>query len=287
MSSRKNVTVGITINLDNYENLRLEVAGEADDAGGVEELIAFLDTLLLRLGRGDAVTAERVESYRRRVIQRPGIPAGPGAARARVEPARERPVMQAVPRPPSPPAAPTAPPRAAEPPPPPPPGPAKPAPPPVRERPPKTAVLGVELPPSPLDEIVAASEAASASRRQGEAPPRALTMEDVVHLAEDVEKEAAAQPALAPGARKTPPAGAGAREREAAPKGKKPTGPPARETGTVPEASPGQEPAPGPEPEPAAGDVPCQECGAPVGRSQQKLSQLFMGKILCRKCMNP
>jgi len=286
MSSRKNVTVGITINLDNYENLRLEVAGEADDAGGVEELIAFLDTLLLRLGRGDAVTAERVESYRRRVIQRPGIPAGMGAARARVDPTRERPVMQAVPRPPFPPAAPTAPPRAAAEP-PPPPGPVKPAPPPARERPPKTAVLGVELPPSPLDEIVAASEAASASRRQGEAPPRALTMEDVVHLAEDAEKEAAAQPAPAPITRKAPPAGGIAREREAAPKGKKPAAPPARETGTVPEASPGQEPAPGPEPEPAAGDVPCQECSAPVGRSQQKLSQLFMGKILCRKCMNP
>ncbi|MDD1639541.1 MAG: hypothetical protein LUO99_04530, partial [Methanomicrobiales archaeon] len=74
MPSRKNVTIGITINLDNYENLRLEVSGEADDAGGMEELIAFLDTLLLRLGHGDVATAERVESYRRRVLQRSTLP---------------------------------------------------------------------------------------------------------------------------------------------------------------------------------------------------------------------
>ncbi|MDD1660744.1 MAG: hypothetical protein LUQ62_06025 [Methanomicrobiales archaeon] len=284
MSSRKNITIGITINLDNYENLRLEVAGEADDAGGVEELIAFLDTLLLRLGRGDAATAERVEAYRRRVIQRPAPPGAPGAARARAEPARERPVLQAVPRPPSPPAAPPASARAAagQP---APPRPAEPAPAPVRERPPKTAVLGVELPPSALDEIVAASEAASASRRQGEAPARALTMEDVVHLEEDAEREAALQPPPAPGARKAPAASAVAREREAAARAKKPAAPPVPETGTVPVPPP--EAAPSREPEAPAGDVICQECGAPVGKSQQKLSQLFMGKILCRKCMNP
>jgi hypothetical protein len=276
MPSRKNVTIGITINLDNYENLRLEVSGEADDAGGVEELIAFLDTLLLRLGRGDAATAERVESYRRRVMQRPGIPSGAAA--------KAKPVLQAVPRPPSAAAVPPVSPRATagQP---APPRPAEPAPVPVRERPPRTAVLGVELPPSPLDEIVAASDAAAASRRQGEVPARALTMEDVVHLEEEAEREAAPEPVPAPGARKAPAAGTVARGREAAVRGKKYAAPPAPETGTVPAPLP--ETAPLREPEAAAGDVLCQECGAPVGKSQQKLSQLFLGKILCRKCMNP
>ena len=277
MPSRKNVTIGITINLDNYENLRLEVSGEADDAGGMEDLIAFLDTLLLRLGRGDAVTAERVESYRRRVLQRPVLPSGAAAARA-------KPALQPVPRPPSTPAASppharapaglTAPPR-----------PAEPAPAPVRERPSRTAVLGVDLPPSPLDEIVAASDAAAATRRQGEVAARALTMEDVVQLEEEAEKEAAAQAPPAPGARRAQEPGAVPRGREAAARGKKPAAPPVpgAGTGTVP---PPEAVLPR-EPEVPAGDVLCQECGEPVGKSQQKLSQLFMGKVLCRKCMNP
>jgi len=274
MPSRKNVTIGITINLDNYENVRLEVSGEADDAGGMEELIAFLDTLLLRLGHGDVATAERVESYRRRVLQRSTLP--PGAVAA----ARAKASLQGVPRqPPSAPAAPPAPARAAaaqpaaQ-------RPAEPSPAPVRERPSKTAVLGVDLPPSPLDEIVAASDAA-ASRRQGEAAPRAMTMEDVVLLEEEAEREATGQGSPATGAKKAPGAGAASRGREAPAAGKKPPVPAA-----APAAVPPPEAVPPREPEPA-GDVLCQECGEPVGKSQQKLSQLFMGKVLCRKCMNP
>jgi hypothetical protein len=277
MPSRKNVTIGITINLDNYENLRLEIAGEVDDAGGMEELIAFLDTLLLRLGRGDAATAERVESYRRRVLQRPVLPSGAAAARA-------KPSLQAVPRPPSTPATSPAPARTAAVP-PAPPRPAEPAPASVRERPAKTAVLGVELPPSQLDEIVAASDAAAASRRQGEAPARALTMEDVVLLEEEAEREAAPQAPPSPGARRAPGAGTAPRGREAAARGTKPAAPPVPGAGTGPVPPP--EAAPPREPEVPAGDVLCQECREPVGKSQQKLSQLFMGKVLCRKCMNP
>jgi hypothetical protein len=274
MPSRKNVTIGITINLDNYENLRLEVSGDAEDAGGMEELIAFLDTLLLRLGHGDLPTAERVESYRRRVLQRSTLP--PGAVAA----ARAKASLQGVARQPgSAPAAPPAPARAAAP----QPAarqPAEPAPAPVAERPSKTAVMGVDLPPSPLDEIVAASDAA-ASRRQGAAAaPRAMTMEDVVLLEEEAEKEAVAQGPAAKGGRKAPEPAAAPRGKEAAPKGKKSPAPPAAAGVPSPEA------ASPPEPEPA-GDVLCQECGEPVGKSQQKLSQLFMGKVLCRKCMNP
>ncbi|MDD1653403.1 MAG: hypothetical protein LUQ64_02540 [Methanomicrobiales archaeon] len=274
MPSRKNVTIGITINLDNYENLRLEVSGEAEDTGGVEELIAFLDTLLLRLGRGDAATAERVEAYRRRVLQRPAL----AAARSRATP-------PAAPRPAAAPAAAPAPARAAAVP-PAPPRPAEPAPAPVKERPAKTSVLGVELPPSALDEIVAASDAA-APRRQGKGeavPLRAMTMEDVVQLEEQAEKEAAAQAPPGPGGRKPPGPAAAPRGREAVPQGKKPAAPPLPEEETVP--APPPETASPREPEPA-GDVLCQECGEPVGKSQQKLSQLFMGKVLCRKCMNP
>jgi hypothetical protein len=69
--ARKILTIGITINLENYENLRLEVQGEIVDSGSTEEIIAFLDGMLTRLGHGDEATAERMEAYRRRVLTMP------------------------------------------------------------------------------------------------------------------------------------------------------------------------------------------------------------------------
>lgn len=41
---------------------------------------------------------------------------------------------------------------------------------------------------------------------------------------------------------------------------------------------------PAPAETPAAEDV-CEKCGAPVPKSQAKLSQLFQSKTLCKKCM--
>ncbi|MDD1665097.1 MAG: hypothetical protein LUQ32_07050 [Methanomicrobiales archaeon] len=69
--ARKTLSIGITINLENYENLRLDVEGEVGDDGNAEDLISFLDGMLARLGHGDQVTAERVEAYRRRVLAMP------------------------------------------------------------------------------------------------------------------------------------------------------------------------------------------------------------------------
>lgn len=71
MGERKNLAIGITVNLENYENLRLEVSGEVSAEEDVEELIRFLDGVLSRFGRGSPETKERIESYRRRVIQSP------------------------------------------------------------------------------------------------------------------------------------------------------------------------------------------------------------------------
>ena len=42
---------------------------------------------------------------------------------------------------------------------------------------------------------------------------------------------------------------------------------------------------PAPAETPAAEDV-CEKCGAPVPKSQAKLSQLFQSKTLCKKCMD-
>ncbi len=68
MSDKKEVTIGITINLENYENLRLEVEGKVESQQDADDLIAFLDGMLARLGRGDAATADRIDAYRRRVL---------------------------------------------------------------------------------------------------------------------------------------------------------------------------------------------------------------------------
>ncbi|HTY51821.1 MAG TPA: hypothetical protein VMB35_01335 [Methanomicrobiales archaeon] len=78
--ARKILTIGITINLENYENLRLDVEGEVGDDGDAGDLIAFLDGMLARLGHGDQATAERVEAYRRRVLAMPAtvVAAAPG-----------------------------------------------------------------------------------------------------------------------------------------------------------------------------------------------------------------
>lgn len=71
MAPKKKLSIGITINLENYENLRLEVDGEVTDAVDADGLIAYLDGVLARLGRTDEKTAERIDSYRRRILAPP------------------------------------------------------------------------------------------------------------------------------------------------------------------------------------------------------------------------
>jgi len=98
---RKTLSIGITINLENYENLRLDVEGEIGDDGNTEDLISFLDGMLARLGHGDQVTAERVEAYRRRVLAFPKavVVAAPTPVRREEEPtpAVVRPAQGGVP----------------------------------------------------------------------------------------------------------------------------------------------------------------------------------------------
>jgi len=79
MGTRKNLTIGVTVNLEHYENLRLEVSGEVDSPADAIELAGFLDDILGRFGRGDPATTEHVDSYRKRVFPaREPAPAVPG-----------------------------------------------------------------------------------------------------------------------------------------------------------------------------------------------------------------
>ena len=192
MSSKKEVTIGITINLENYENLRLEVEGDVETHEDVDDLITFLDGILARLGRGDQATAERVDAYRRRVLA-------------------ARPPVQEVPLPekkaPEP-AAPVTEPAAREE---------------EKRACPPPEVIEAAIPPAP----------------EHPEPPR------VPRPPEKPEEKPAAQPEAAPPQQEPVPA--------------KPSGAPAEDV--------------------------CEVCGAEVTKSPAKLSQLFMSKTLCKKCM--
>lgn len=172
MAARKNFSLGITINLENYENLRLDVSGEVESQDDAEEFIIFLDQTLARLGRGSPGTAARVDSYRRRVFNLPAEPTGPSAP----------------------------------------------------------------IPPPP--EIVPVTSEAPV------APPA--------------------------GAIETPPAP-----------------PAAKKTKTKEKESRPAEAAPVVQPAPTESEFVCEECRVPVTKGQHQMSQLFMGKTLCKKCMHP
>ncbi len=204
MSSKKEVTIGITINLENYENLRLEVEGDVETHEDVDDLITFLDGILARLGRGDQATAERVDAYRRRVLAaRPAVPETPAPEKKAPLPEKKAPAPEEK--------APESAAPAAEP-----------------------AAREEEARACPTPEVIAAAIPPAPE------PPR---------VPEKPEEKPPAQPEAAPV-----------------------------------QEPPQQEPAPAKPAAAPAGDV-CEVCGAEVTKSQAKLSQLFMSKTLCKKCM--
>lgn len=205
MSSKKEVSIGITINLDNYENIRLEVEGDAETQEDVENLILFLDEILARLGRGDPATAERVDAYRRRVFSTGG--AAPEGA------VRKEEVSVKSPEP--------------------------------EEREP-LPVAETQAKPLAWEEPIP-DRAEPFTRPQPECQEPLLTRRKIP---EKPEEKPQAQPASI-SVRPEPP-----------------------EQETVPA-----------KPSPAQEEDVCEVCGAAVPKTQAKLSQLFMSRTLCKKCM--
>jgi hypothetical protein len=103
MSEKKHLTIGITVNLEHYENLRLEVEGEVETQEDARQLVAYLDGVLAGMGRNDPDTMARVDSYRKRVLEQ--VPeAGPATVPLPEKPERpeqplvaENPVIEAIP----------------------------------------------------------------------------------------------------------------------------------------------------------------------------------------------
>jgi hypothetical protein len=65
---KRDMTIGVTVNLQNYESLRIEVRDDVETGEDVRALAAFLDESLALFGRGDAATQKTVDHYRKRVL---------------------------------------------------------------------------------------------------------------------------------------------------------------------------------------------------------------------------
>lgn len=88
---KREMTIGVTVNLQNYESLRIEVEDNVESEEDVRSLVAFLDETLVLFGRGDTSTKNAVDHYRKRVLQGAlGASTGPAAIPA-VEPVVEPP----------------------------------------------------------------------------------------------------------------------------------------------------------------------------------------------------
>ncbi len=66
---KREITVGVTVNLKNYESLRIEIEDDVESEEDVRSLIAFLDQTLALFGRGNEETEELISHYRKRVLK--------------------------------------------------------------------------------------------------------------------------------------------------------------------------------------------------------------------------
>ena len=76
------MTIGVTINLYNYENVRLEVEDVCPTLAEVDDLKAYLDGILAGLGRSEENTRRKIDQYRARLL----VPAKDPTTRAPVPP---------------------------------------------------------------------------------------------------------------------------------------------------------------------------------------------------------
>ena len=70
MSERRTLTIGVAINLGNYESLRLEVSDCVQTEGEAAELAAYLNRVLDGYGQNDAATRASIDKYRARVLEK-------------------------------------------------------------------------------------------------------------------------------------------------------------------------------------------------------------------------
>ncbi|HJJ29887.1 MAG TPA: hypothetical protein VJ857_00520 [Methanocorpusculum sp.] len=70
MVDKRTITIGVTINLGNYESLRVEVSDIAENETAARDLVDFLGKTLDEFGTLDATTRAAIEKYKHRVLDR-------------------------------------------------------------------------------------------------------------------------------------------------------------------------------------------------------------------------
>ncbi|MDO5844092.1 MAG: hypothetical protein Q4Q53_02965 [Methanocorpusculum sp.] len=68
MSDKRIVTIGVTVNLGNYESLRLEVSDTAETKSDADELRAFLSDVLDGFGNNNATAKSAIEKYKDKIL---------------------------------------------------------------------------------------------------------------------------------------------------------------------------------------------------------------------------
>ena len=63
------IKISATVNLQNYENIKVEVDGPAEDR---EQMVEFLDDTLTQFGRNNPATSDLIDSFRARVLKKKG-----------------------------------------------------------------------------------------------------------------------------------------------------------------------------------------------------------------------
>lgn len=68
MTPGKRLTIGVTVNLERYENLRVAVEGDVESREDAENLVRYLDDVLAGFGKNDPETEKQIANYRFRVL---------------------------------------------------------------------------------------------------------------------------------------------------------------------------------------------------------------------------
>lgn len=68
MTDKRSVTIGVTINLGNYESLRLEVSDTAETKSDADKLRSFLSDVLDGFGNNNATAKSAIEKYKEKIL---------------------------------------------------------------------------------------------------------------------------------------------------------------------------------------------------------------------------
>jgi len=214
---KRTVTIGVNINLGNYENLRVEVTDIAGDEAAVRNLAEFLGRALDGFGMNNAATKAAIDKYKERVLDT--------YAPEKTQEPEYQPMIIPIPEPEN----------------------------------------------TPAEET---GDAGKDDIEEEEIGEGVIDEEEI----EEEEKPVTHVPAPAPVPIPAPV------QIPAKPQTIYPPAPKMAAKPPAPRPEPAVKPAVKPAPSPD-GEYTCEKCGASISKVQRDVSNLFMGKTLCKNCM--